>query len=243
MGVGAETRLLRARWPQLRVVGVDISDGQLAHARRVLAARRRGGRGRAGARARRRRCRCRRRRPTPAFVCWLLEHVRRSGGRACARCARVVRAGRARLRHRGLQPQPDGRADAAGARALLGRVERRRSDGPAAIPTSARASASWRRRRGLEMVSHRFVPVHRRRARSGAAHGDHALLPDADEVGRAAAARRRHLRCARAAVGVGGVGGGAEPRPTASSATRCRSSKRAYVASAPGDGRATTPRR
>src|SRR4051812_36693575 len=37
MGVGAETRLLRARWPRLRVVGCDISDGQLAHARRVLA--------------------------------------------------------------------------------------------------------------------------------------------------------------------------------------------------------------
>ena len=37
MGVGAETRLLRARWPGLRVIGCDISDGQLAHARRILA--------------------------------------------------------------------------------------------------------------------------------------------------------------------------------------------------------------
>ncbi len=37
VGVGAETRLLRRRWPRMRVVGCDISDGQLAHARRVLA--------------------------------------------------------------------------------------------------------------------------------------------------------------------------------------------------------------
>ena len=37
MGVGAETRLLRARWPQLHVLGCDISEAQLGHARRVLA--------------------------------------------------------------------------------------------------------------------------------------------------------------------------------------------------------------
>src|SRR5947199_9712465 len=37
VGVGAETRLLRRRWPGLKVIGIDISDGQLGHARRVLA--------------------------------------------------------------------------------------------------------------------------------------------------------------------------------------------------------------
>jgi SAM-dependent methyltransferase len=37
MGVGAETRLLRARWPALHVTGVDVSEGQLARARRTLA--------------------------------------------------------------------------------------------------------------------------------------------------------------------------------------------------------------
>jgi SAM-dependent methyltransferase len=38
VGVGAETRILRQRWPQLQVLGVDVSEGSLAHARRVLAA-------------------------------------------------------------------------------------------------------------------------------------------------------------------------------------------------------------
>jgi len=37
-GVGAETRLLRARWPETRVVGVDLSARQLSRARDVLAA-------------------------------------------------------------------------------------------------------------------------------------------------------------------------------------------------------------
>src|SRR4051794_26043573 len=36
IGVGAETRLLRARWPHLRVVGLDVSGDQVARARRVL---------------------------------------------------------------------------------------------------------------------------------------------------------------------------------------------------------------
>ncbi len=38
VGVGAETRILRRRWPGLRVTGVDVSASQLAHAGRALAA-------------------------------------------------------------------------------------------------------------------------------------------------------------------------------------------------------------
>jgi ubiquinone/menaquinone biosynthesis C-methylase UbiE len=37
VGVGAQTRLLRRRWPRLRVVGVDISAAQIERARQVLA--------------------------------------------------------------------------------------------------------------------------------------------------------------------------------------------------------------
>jgi len=37
VGVGAETRLLRSRWPALHVTGVDVSEGQLERARRTLA--------------------------------------------------------------------------------------------------------------------------------------------------------------------------------------------------------------
>jgi len=37
VGVGAETRLLRARYPEMRVLGVDISQASLERARRTLA--------------------------------------------------------------------------------------------------------------------------------------------------------------------------------------------------------------
>ncbi len=37
IGVGAETRLLRARWPELRVIGADVSQGSLERARQTLA--------------------------------------------------------------------------------------------------------------------------------------------------------------------------------------------------------------
>jgi len=37
VGVGAETRLLRHRWPRLRVTGVDVSQGSLLRARQTLA--------------------------------------------------------------------------------------------------------------------------------------------------------------------------------------------------------------
>lgn len=91
VGVGAETRHLLRRWPALRIVGVDISDGQLAHARRRLAAEIADGRvelvrasatdtplARASADA--------------AFVCWLLEHVPDPAA-VLRECARVVRPG------------------------------------------------------------------------------------------------------------------------------------------------------
>jgi SAM-dependent methyltransferase len=91
MGVGAETRLLRARWPKLRVVGCDISDGQLAHARRVLADDVATGAVeliRASATEV----------PLPnasadaGFVCWLLEHVEDPTA-VMREVARVVRPG------------------------------------------------------------------------------------------------------------------------------------------------------
>jgi ubiquinone/menaquinone biosynthesis C-methylase UbiE len=91
VGVGAETRLLRARWPGLRVVGVDVSADQIARARRVLAADVAAGmvelvagdaahlttpEGRCDA----------------AFLCWVLEHV--GDPRAVlAECARVLAPG------------------------------------------------------------------------------------------------------------------------------------------------------
>jgi SAM-dependent methyltransferase len=91
VGVGAETRLLLRRWPSLRVVGVDVSEEQLARARRVLAAEvERGAVSlvRASAAA------------LPiadasadaAFVCWLLEHVP-DPARVVAECARCLRPG------------------------------------------------------------------------------------------------------------------------------------------------------
>ncbi len=91
MGVGAETRLIRARWPELRVVGCDISEGQLAHARRVLAADVAAGAVelmRASATEV----------PLPddsadaGFVCWLLEHVSEPAA-VMREVARVVRPG------------------------------------------------------------------------------------------------------------------------------------------------------
>jgi SAM-dependent methyltransferase len=37
VGVGAETQVVRARWPHTRVIGVDISEGSLRRARQTLA--------------------------------------------------------------------------------------------------------------------------------------------------------------------------------------------------------------
>jgi SAM-dependent methyltransferase len=91
VGVGAETRLLRARWPDLRVVGVDVSADQIARARRVLEADVVAGMVEliAGDAARLTipagRC-------DAAFLCWVLEHV--GDPRAVlAECARVLAPG------------------------------------------------------------------------------------------------------------------------------------------------------
>jgi ubiquinone/menaquinone biosynthesis C-methylase UbiE len=156
VGVGAETRLLRARWPRLRVVGVDISDGQLAHARRVLAADVAEGRVeliRASAAAV----------PLPAavadagFVCWLLEHVPDPAA-VLREGARVVRPGgtvfvtevyNQSLTIEPMHPVIDRYW------AALCETQRRAGGHPnigARLSELAAAAA-------LEVVSHRFVPV------------------------------------------------------------------------------------
>jgi SAM-dependent methyltransferase len=91
VGVGAETRLLRARWPGLRVVGVDVSADQIARARRVLEADVAAGMveliGGDAARMTVPEGRC-----DAAFLCWVLEHV--ADPRAVlAECARVLAPG------------------------------------------------------------------------------------------------------------------------------------------------------
>jgi ubiquinone/menaquinone biosynthesis C-methylase UbiE len=91
VGVGAETRLIRARWPQLHVVGIDVSAEQLERARRLLADDIRAGavellhhsatdlpvaEGSCDA----------------GFICWLLEHVA-DPLRVLEECARVLQPG------------------------------------------------------------------------------------------------------------------------------------------------------
>ena len=91
VGVGAETRLIRARWPELRVVGVDISPHQLQHARRVLAADLPSGRV-VLARASGTTLPFADDAADAAFVCWLLEHVPEPVA-ILRECTRVVRPG------------------------------------------------------------------------------------------------------------------------------------------------------
>jgi ubiquinone/menaquinone biosynthesis C-methylase UbiE len=91
VGVGAETRLLRARWPDLRVLGCDISAGQLAHARRILADDIAAGAVelvRASAADVPLGDDC----ADAAFVCWLLEHVPDPAA-VLRECGRLVRPG------------------------------------------------------------------------------------------------------------------------------------------------------
>lgn len=156
MGVGAETRLLRARWPQLRVVGCDISDGQLAHARRVLADDIAAGAVelmRASATEV----------PLPdatadaGFVCWLLEHVPDPAA-VMRECARVVKPGgrifvtevyNQSLTVEPSQPLVDRYWAAVNATQRLGGGHPNIGGRLGELAAAAR----------LEIVSHRFVPV------------------------------------------------------------------------------------
>lgn len=156
MGVGAETRLLRARWPKMRVLGCDIADGQLAHARRVLAADIAAGAVelmRASATAV----------PLPpatadaAFVCWLLEHV--DDPTAVMReVARVVKPGGrvfvTEVYNHSLTVEPTHEALERYWNAV--NATQRRAGGHPNIGARLGELAAAA---NLEIVSHRFVPV------------------------------------------------------------------------------------
>lgn len=156
VGVGAETRLIRRRWPAVRVVGVDISDGQLAHARRVLGDDIAAGRVelvRASGTAL----------PLPtasadgAFVCWLLEHVADPAA-VLRECARVVRPGGrvfvTEVYNTSFSIEPR-RPAVERWFATLSEVQRRAGG----HPNIGGALGLHAARAGLEVVSHRFVPV------------------------------------------------------------------------------------
>ena len=156
VGVGAETRLMRARWPGLHVVGVDISDGQLRHARRVLAGDIAAGAVelvRASATAL----------PLPAgsadaaFVCWLLEHVPDPAA-VLRECARVVAPGGrvfvTEVYNTSFSLEP--RQPAIERYFALLSETQRRAGGH---PTVGAGLGLYAARAGLEVVRHRFLPV------------------------------------------------------------------------------------
>lgn len=156
MGVGAETRLLRARWPGLRVVGCDISEAQVARARHVLADD-------VAAGAVEVMCASATAVPLAdasadaGFVCWLLEHVPDPAA-VMREVARVVKPGGrifvTEVYNHTMVLEP---TQPAIERywAAVNATQRRAGGHPnigARLPELAAAAR-------LEIVSHRFVPV------------------------------------------------------------------------------------
>lgn len=89
IGVGAETRLLRARWPALRVTGIDLSAHQLRHARVTLRDELAAGTVRL-VRGSATQLPIADRAVDGALLIWVLEHVP-DPARVVAECARVLK--------------------------------------------------------------------------------------------------------------------------------------------------------
>lgn len=156
VGVGAETRLIRARWPQMRVVGVDISEEQLAHARRVLSQDVQSNTVelvRAAAADL----------PLPSgstdagFICWLLEHVPDPLS-VVRECARVVRPGGTiyitEVYNQSLMIEPT-KPTIEKYWAALNATQRRSGGHPNVGARLGELAAAA----GLEIISHRFLPI------------------------------------------------------------------------------------
>ncbi|HEY7955782.1 MAG TPA: methyltransferase domain-containing protein [Polyangia bacterium] len=156
VGVGAETRLLRARWPELRVIGCDLSDGQLAHARRVLAADVESGAVelvRASAAA----LPLEKGAADAAFICWVLEHVPEPAA-VMREVARVVAPGGrvfvAEVYNQSMTLEPT-QPVLERYWSALNETQRRGGGHPNIGARLGELAAQA----GLEVVSHRFLPV------------------------------------------------------------------------------------
>jgi SAM-dependent methyltransferase len=156
VGVGAETLLLRARWPALRVFGVDVSAASLARARQTLAAD-----VEAGAvtlvRASGTALPLAARSVDGAFLCWVLEHVA-DPAHVVGEAARCLRPGApawlTEVYNRSLLVEPGGPALDDYWRALN---DVQRAGG--GHPDIGARLAELAGRAGLAVESLRFVPV------------------------------------------------------------------------------------